>query len=151
MTPLLVRGRKVREQVPATISCEIGLRLLASEGALPLVAQLRYDAADPYAVEALFDTGADTPVRWVFARDLLSDGLARAAGEGDVIVRPALDEDGSAAVHLVLASPDGRAMLEANSEELREFLDQTYGVVPRGSESERVDIDAELLSLLGTP
>lgn len=148
-TPLFVRGRKVREQVPATISCEIGLRLLASEGALPLAAELRYDVADPYAVEALFDTGADSPVRWVFARDLLSDGLARTAGEGDVVVRPALDEDGSAAVHLVLASPDGRAMLEANSEELREFLDQTYVVVPRGSEAERVDIDAELLSLLG--
>ena len=139
----------MRERLPATVSTELGLRLLASDGALPLAAELRYDAADPYAVEALFDTGGDTPVRWVFARELLAEGLARAVGEGDVLVRPALDDRGSAAVHLVLASPDGRALLEAPAEEVRAFLSETYSLVGRGEESDHVDLDAALLTLLG--
>lgn len=140
----------MREQLPATISTELGLRLLASEGALPLSAELRYDMGDPYAVEALFDTGADAPVRWVFARDLLAEGLSRAVGEGDVLVRPALGEHGAAAVHLVLASPDGRAQLEASAEHVRAFLAETYDLVGRGRETDHVDIDAALLALLGT-
>lgn len=140
----------MRDGLPATISYEVALRLLAAEAALPLSAELRYDAADPYAVEALFDTGAESPVRWVFARDLLAEGLTRATGEGDVVVRPAVDEQGAAAVHLVLASPDGRAMLEASAEDLRGFLSDTYAVIPRGRESDNVDVDAALLSLLGT-
>ena len=52
----------MRDGLPATISYEVALRLLAAEAALPLSAELRYDAADPYAVEALFDTGAESLV-----------------------------------------------------------------------------------------
>jgi hypothetical protein len=138
----------VREQLPATISTELVLRLLASEGALPLTAELRYDAADPYAVEALFDTGAETPVRWVFARDLLAEGVSRAVGEGDVLVRPAVSSSGEAAVHLMLTSPDGRAALEASAVDVSGFLAETYRLVARGRESHHVDLDAALTALL---
>ncbi len=137
------------EHAATTVSSEISLRLLTSEGALPLQAELRYDPADPYAVETLFDAGGDQPVRWVFARDLLAQGLSRAVGELDISVRPAIDEHGAAAVHILLDSPDGRALLESNADEVREFVSKAYALVPAGCESDHIDVDAELLSLLG--
>jgi hypothetical protein len=57
-----------------TVSYPFVLNLLGVDGtARPLDAELRYTAADPLAVEALFDNGSDDPIRWVFARDLLAD------------------------------------------------------------------------------
>ena len=143
------KGISVMEHTQAIVSSELGLRLLTSEGALPLRARLRYSAEDPYAVETLFDAGGEQPVRWVFARDLLAEGLSRAVGDLDITVRPALDEHGAAAIHILLDSPDGRALLEGNADEVRAFITKTYEVVPAGRESEYVDVEGELLSLLG--
>ena len=62
-----------------TVSYPLALSLLSADGAeLPLAAELRYTSQDPLAVEALFDDGGDEPVRWVFARDLLSSDLTTA-------------------------------------------------------------------------
>ena len=47
-----------------------------------------------------------------------------------------------------LSSPSGRALFEAPLSELVEFLTKTYAVVPTGSESDYVDVDAELALLL---
>ena len=72
-----------------TVSCELHLRLVvSSESSLPVPAGLRYDTADPYAVHATFHTGAEETVEWVFARDLLAEGLHRPTGTGDVRVWP---------------------------------------------------------------
>src|ERR671933_682397 len=66
-----------------TVSCELHLRLVvSSESSLPVPAGLRYDTADPYAVHATFHTGAEETVEWVFARDLLAEGLHRPTGTG---------------------------------------------------------------------
>ena len=70
-----------------TVSCELHLRLVvSSESSLPVPAGLRYDTADPYAVHATFHTGAEETVEWVFARDLLAEGLHRPTGTGDVFL-----------------------------------------------------------------
>src|SRR5215207_10660687 len=99
-----------------TVSYPLALSLLSADGVeLPLAAELRYTAGDPLAVEALFDDGSDEPVRWVFARDLLSSGLDRRAGDGDVVVWPTNDVDGVRVVHLRLRSPHGDALLEASA------------------------------------
>ena len=59
-----------------TVSYPLALSLLSANGGEhPLAAELRYTTQDPLAVEALFDDGGDEPVRWVFARDLLSSDL----------------------------------------------------------------------------
>ena len=99
-----------------TVSYPLALSLLSADGAeLPLAAELRYSSQDPLAVEALFDDGGDEPVRWVFARDLLSSGLDHRSGDGDVVVWPTHDADGTRAVHLRLRSPHGDALLEASA------------------------------------
>lgn len=136
---------------PTTVGAELSLRLvLPGAAAVPVRAGLRYDPADPYAVEVSFHTsstsGSDV-VQWTFARSLLSDGVAAPAGEGDVQVWPST-ADGRPIACLSLSSPSGRALFEVPVAELVEFLARTYESVPSGSESARVDVDSELALLL---
>ncbi len=134
----------------SVVSHAITLELIDSTGhGLPVEAQLSYHRQDPYAVTAVFATGA-SEVRWVFSRDLLADGIYSPEGEGDVHVWPCLDPQGRAVVVLELSSPDGEAMLQARSADLTEFIRSTCVLVPRGQEADFVDLDSALHELLGT-
>jgi hypothetical protein len=127
---------------------ELGLRLVVPDGApLPVTAHVTYDTADPYAVTVTFHTGAAEPVRWTFARQLLTDGVERPVGEGDVKAWPS-HTDGLPVVCIALSSPSGRALFEAPLSGVVEFLSRSYLAVPTGSESDFVDLDNELGSLL---
>lgn len=126
----------------------IELRLLVPEQpSMPLPVSLRYGSCDPYAVTVQFH-GADEQVEWVFARELLVAGLAGAEGLGDVRVRAVHDGRRDDVVIISLASPDGRADLEADAGDLRAFLVRTEQVVPLGGEHRFLDVDAELQQLL---
>ena len=134
----------------ATVSAELELRLVVPGGpSLPVLANLRYESNDPWAVRVAFQTGGegDGIVEWMFARQLLTDGVAGACGEGDVRVWPALHGT-ERVVNLAMASPSGSALFEIDRDALVEFLQQTYLAVPTGLESESVDLDAELALLL---
>jgi hypothetical protein len=134
----------------ATVNAEIELRLVVPGGpSLPVLANLRYESDDPWAVRVAFQTGGegDGIVEWMFARQLLTDGVAGAVGEGDVRVWPSVNA-GERVVSLAMASPSGSALFEIDRDALVEFLQQTYLAVPTGSESEVVDLDAELAILL---
>ncbi|MCU1593569.1 MAG: sporulation and cell division protein SsgA [Frankiales bacterium] len=134
----------------ATVTTELELRLVVPGGpSLPVIAGLRYDSNDPWAVRVAFQTGGegDGIVEWMFARQLLTDGVAKACGEGDVRVWPALHGT-DRVVNLAMASPSGSALFEIDRDALVEFLQQTYLAVPTGNESEVVDFDAELAALL---
>jgi hypothetical protein len=134
----------------ATVSAELELRLVVPGGpSLPVLATLRYETADPWAVRVGFQTGGegDGVVEWMFARQLLTDGVARTVGEGDVRVWPStLDREHF--INLAMASPSGSALFEIDRDALVEFLQQTYLAVPTGMEAEVVDLDAELAALL---
>ncbi len=134
----------------ASVSTELELRLVVPGGpSLPVLAGLRYQADDPWAVRVTFQTGAeeDATVEWMFARQLLTDGVRHAVGEGDVRVWPGA-VDGERVVNLAMASPSGSALFEIDRDALVEFLQQTYLAVPTGSVEEVVDLDAELALLL---
>ena len=132
------------------LSRPLTLRLRGADGAsLPLGAALQYGAADPLAVVALFDTGEGAPVQWVFARDLLIEGLTRRCGDGDVVVWPTMGADGSATIHLRLTSPHGGALIEADASAIRDFIDGTRRLVPVGGEDELLDVDAVVDAILG--
>ena len=45
-------------------------------------AELRYDPTDPLAVSLAIGTECDEPVVWVFARDLLADGVNHPSRRG---------------------------------------------------------------------
>ena len=134
----------------ATVTAELELRLVVPGGpSLPVLAGLRYSANDPWAVTVTFQTGGegDGVVEWMFARQLLTEGVAGPVGEGDVRVWPEV-HGGERVVNLAMASPSGAALFEIDRDELVEFLQQTYLAVPTGSEDTVVDLDAELALLL---
>ena len=134
---------------PTSVSSELQLQLVVpGTSSLPVRAGLRYERSDPYAVQVSFHTGgSEDPVEWTFARQLLGDGVVLASGEGDVRVWPSVG-DHETVVFLSLSSPSGQALFEVPLEALSDFLAQTYAAVPIGSESEHVDVGAELALLL---
>lgn len=138
---------------PVTVSTELQLRLLVPGAAsLPVRAGLSYDVRDPYAVLVSFHTGSPgcgETVEWTFARDLLTDGVSATVGDGDVRAWPS-EAAGEPVVCLSLSSPSGKAMFEVPLPELVEFLAMTYQAVATGAESEHLDVDAGLASLLGS-
>jgi hypothetical protein len=139
-----------------TVSAELGLRLVADEQTIvPLVASLYYSGSDPYAIRMAFHVGADEPVEWIFARDLLADGLLTPEGDGDVRVWPSLETDPDdeeqgdrSILNIELSSPFGEAHFEAPADAIASFLDRTYRIVPMGRETDVIDFDAELNGLL---
>jgi hypothetical protein len=133
----------------APIRTSLGLTLLGSDVPVLMTAQLTYRMDDPYAVEAVFDVGDARTVRWLFARDLLDEGLVQAAGDGDVHVTPSRDPLGFATVQLQLSSPDGVAVLEAAADDVLAFLEQCYLLVPPGEEARFLDLDTTVERLLG--
>lgn len=110
--------------------------------AVPVQVELRYDTRDPFAVVAAFRTGRAGWVEWVFARELLADGLLTEAGEGDVRIRPANDDPEIIVVELT--SPSGYALFEASAQRMAEFLDTTYDVVVPGHETLWANVDDAL-------
>ncbi|MDP9101841.1 MAG: SsgA family sporulation/cell division regulator [Actinomycetota bacterium] len=134
---------------PVSVCSEIQLRLvIPGSSALPVRAGLRYDITDPYAVQVSFHTGSDSDaVEWTFARSLLTDGVSSHVGDGDVQVWPATS-GGTPVVCLSLSSPSGKALFELPLGDLADFLGRTYLAVPTGSESDFVDVEAELALLL---
>ena len=109
---------------------------------------LGYHRPDPFAVSMTF-LAADEPLTWTFGRDLLLAGLHEPAGAGDVHVAPAYNRFGASVVHVTQSSPDGELLLEADSEQVAEFLDDTLALVPSGSESANLDVDDLINQLLG--
>ena len=128
------------------VSTELELRLLVPGASLPVRAGMRYDVSDPYAVNVEFKTGEE-PVVWTFARQLLTDGVARMVGDGDVKVWPSRD-NGEHLVCIALSSPSGRALFEVPLGDVVGFLTRTYELVPTGLECQHLDLDAELALLL---
>ena len=132
-----------------TVSAELGLRLVVPDRTtVPLLAGLEYAADDPYAIRMAFHVGDGEPVEWIFARELLTVGIVRRVGDGDVEVWPAAPDEDEGTLNLALSSPFGNARFEVPLSALADFLHRTYKVVPAGREPEFIDIDAELENLL---
>ncbi|MGY0067616.1 SsgA family sporulation/cell division regulator [Streptomyces sp. QTS137] len=127
---------------------EVELRLVLSpERDVPVPARLGYRTDDPYAVHITFHIGSGRPVHWMFARELLIEGVFRPCGHGDVRVWPSRAE-GRGVVLVALSSPEGDALLEAPAAQVSSWLERTLRVVPPGSEGEQPGLDDELAALL---
>lgn len=133
---------------PLAVTQPVTLELIDAAGeATPIEAELHYEPSDPYAVTAVFLTG-HCRVRWTFGRELLCTGLYEPSGDGDVHVWPCLDADGHAVVIIELCSPDGEALIQARTGDLRGFVDRMCRVVPPGEESQHLDVDATIAAIL---
>ncbi|MFJ5230185.1 SsgA family sporulation/cell division regulator [Kitasatospora sp. NPDC088391] len=120
--------------------------VVSSELSFRIVVDLDYDGADPFAIRFTFHLPGDEPVAWVFARELLVDGLSRPSGEGDVRIEPIGDDLTEAALRL--RSPEGDALMHATVPPLLAFLARTDRLVPMGQERAGDDLDQELAGIL---
>ncbi|GHI32008.1 sporulation protein SsgA [Streptomyces daghestanicus] len=120
---------------------------VAEEQRVPLPARLVYHTDDPYAVCLSLGEPAKS-VTWVFARDLLAEGMRRAAGAGAVLVFPrhrCLPDT----MRIVLRSPADAALLEIPASLVTAFLHDTYALVAPGAEGTHIDLDGCLARLAG--
>lgn len=131
-----------------TVTAELGLMLVTPQHpSVPLVASLYYSGDDPYAVRMAFHVETGEPVEWIFARDLLAEGMTGPSGEGDIRVWPSTDE-GQPLLNVVLSSPFGHAHFEVPRPAMAEFLRRTYEAIPAGHEGDFFDFGGELDNLL---
>lgn len=113
----------------------------------PVSATLRYDCNDPYAVTIAFDVAPQQTVKWLFARQLLTEGFSGPVGEGDVKLWPAGDPFGTV-VCLSLSSSTGSALFELPADSVMEFLAASWASVPPGEETQFLRLDSELSELM---
>lgn len=142
-------GRDHREDAEVReINEELRIRLILSpERSVPVPARLSYLVDDPFAVHITFHLGQDSPVTWVFARELLVEGVFRACGHGDVRIWPTRT-GGRNVICLALSSPAGDALLEAPAGTVAAWLERTLRLVPPGREEAGLDVDGALAALL---
>lgn len=115
---------------------------------LPLNVTLRYDSADPLAVNIDFpvDVSVDgEAVTWTFSRILLEEGLEHPAGIGEVHLWPC----GPTRTVIELHSPYGLAVVRFRTAQLQRFLHRSYGVVAPGMEDLGPQVERGLALLLG--
>ncbi|MDQ0796123.1 SsgA family sporulation/cell division regulator [Streptomyces sp. B1I3] len=121
--------------------------VLSPERSVPVPARLSYLTDDPYAVHIAFHIGSEAPVHWTFARELLVEGVFRPCGYGDVRIWPTRIGD-RGVICVALASPDGDALLEMDAAAVSAWMERTLVVVPPGTESALLGLDAALAELL---
>ncbi|EST28387.1 hypothetical protein N566_22820 [Streptomycetaceae bacterium MP113-05] len=121
---------------------------MSPESGIAVPALLSYRVRDPLAVHFTFHVGADAPVEWSFARDLLAEGLHGPCGHGDVRLWPSGMGGDRPVLNLALASMDGDALLTAPAEDVRSWLRATERLVAFGGEPVASSLDAELAAVL---
>ncbi|MFJ2778864.1 SsgA family sporulation/cell division regulator [Kitasatospora sp. NPDC087315] len=133
--------------------------IISTHRSIRLRVTLTYRPEDPLAVRMAFpaefslDEPADGPgpdtggqdIEWVFARQLLTAGLELPSGIGDVHIRPALGRR----TMVELRAPEGTALIQFDSTDLRRFLWRSRLLVPEGEEHLHLDADRALAELLG--
>lgn len=104
-----------------------------------------YTSDQPFTVRAVFHVD-DADVTWVFARDLLIDGLMADSGEGDVRIRPL--SGGRDQIAVDLRSPSGHVTLLADREPVVHFAQESLQLVPMGDETSHLDLDRWIVQML---
>lgn len=133
--------------LPTIVTTEMDMNLvLNADRSVTVLALLDYAAHEPFSVRATFRT-SEGDVNWVFAREILAEGLRKPAGDGDIAVWPSQSADDDV-LCISLSSPNGQALMEAPRAAVEDFLMRTYTVVPAGSESALLDIDTLIDRLL---
>ena len=135
------------ERHPTAVTAELSLRMVVdSDRTVAVPCSLEYRAEEPYAIRATFRTGI-TDIEWMFARDLLLEGLQRPSGEGDVVMWPERHDDVPLLL-IALNSPSGQAVLECDSAHVELFMRRTFQIVPIGEETASMDIDGTIAAIL---
>jgi len=124
------------------VSLGTRMTLISGESPVGVAAELFYTTHDPLALHLGLAIDGSPAVEWVFARNLLRDGLTIPSGSGDIHIFPVPQ-----GVVIDLLSPHGTARPLADARELAGFVDEVYETVADGDESPYIDLDDELARL----
>ncbi|MCP8707137.1 SsgA family sporulation/cell division regulator [Streptomyces sp. AC04842] len=110
----------------------------------PVLAHLSYDPSDPFAVTVVFTLDGRVLARWQLDREMVTEGLSRPVGIGDVRLSPQARGVGRELRMEFLgeARADGgrhHAVVFVWAEAVGEFLTETHRMMPPGCEEVRVD------------
>jgi hypothetical protein len=131
----------------STVTTELVLDLVVAGGpSLPVLSRFSYRKDDPFAIALHFQVDGDQWVTWSFSRSLLEEGITAPVGEGDVQIWPGVRDEVRCA-YLHTRSPHGAATFVLPLTGVVEFLLNTYTLVPSGTESDHLDLDAEIALL----
>ncbi|MDN3028559.1 SsgA family sporulation/cell division regulator [Streptomyces sp. S.PB5] len=129
--------------------CHLALTItqwVAHRLTMPMACEFIFSAKDPYAVGLIFDAEGEGPVRWVFSRELLAEGLTGMTGDGDVVLWPEYAAGGQASLWIEVGSIH-TALFEIPAKPVAQWLATTYAMVPRGQEMADAEWD-ELTQLI---
>jgi len=148
MMPGAVRLLDMTAQpIPGIVSQLLTVRLLAPGRPTDVEADFWYDPVDPYAVRVTFHS-EDVTFRPEVARSSLTRGIAEPVGGGRISLWPSVTAEGRAVVVMSVTSPHGDLVCEIRTNQLHRFLARTFALVPVGTESSRLDLDAVVERLL---
>jgi len=134
--------------IPTAVTAELSMRMVVdSDRTIDVPCELEYRSDEPYAVRATFRTGA-ADIEWMFARDLILEGMQRPSGEGDIVIWPE-NHGAQPLILLALNSPTGQAVLEADRPHIEHFVRRTFDIVAVGDEGTTVDVDRCIERILG--
>ena len=116
----------------------------------PIRTELLYLPHDPFAVHIEFSEADGSVTLWNIGRESLRLGLSsyRPMGDGDIACAMCW-HNGREMFHILLKPPEGMAHLCGEIADFRDFLYETYLLVPAGQENQHVDYDREIRRLLG--
>ena len=133
--------------IPGVVSQLLTVRLLAPGRPRDLEADFWYDVAEPYAVRVIFHDD-DIAAQPELARSSLARGVLEPVGGGRVSMWPSLTVDGRAVVVMSVTGLGGDLVCEITTDQIHRFLTRTYTLVPVGTESDYIDLDAVVERLL---
>ena len=134
--------------IPTAVTAELLMRMVVdSDDTIDVPCELEYRSDEPYAVRATFRTGA-ADIEWMFARDLILEGMQRPSGEGDIVIWPE-NHGVQPLILLALNSPTGQAVLESDRAHIEHFVRRTFDIVAVGDEGTTVDVDRCIDRILG--
>jgi hypothetical protein len=110
--------------------------------------RLTYSVEDPFAVRLDLFPAAGPCTTWTVGRDLLSAGTEGLSGGGAFKVWPSRGLDGIPLLYLRLEGKQGIAVFAADRPVVRQWLNDTYAMVPAGTEAALLDWTALTESLL---
>ena len=121
-----------------------GMRPHRPGGHVYVACTLAYASTDPLAVRVAFP-GVHGQVVATLSRDLLEEGLVRPGGRGVVRVAPVDDEEW---VRLEVADSGQAGAVFLPWDDVAQFLDATFDLVPRSGEAALVGVDALIDQIL---
>ncbi len=136
------------EPVPEPRHTELGLEghlVLDKNRSLSVPLRFSYGVTNPFAVtlELLGDAGS--LATWRFSRDLLSEGLRKPAGLGDVHIWPPCHCHGRKHVRIMLKGGRESVLIDVPVKPLRGWVRTgCFALVPAGTEEALIDWDVEL-------